>query len=79
MAKRKVTPAEMAGRKLNALIAASQIKAADNDEVLCTIIGCSADTLRNRRKDPGGYTFTQIYRIARHYGWTAEQLAEVTA
>lgn len=79
MAKRKVTHAEMAGRRLNALISASQIKAADDDEKLCTIIGCSAGTLRNRRKDPGGYTFTQIFRLAEHYGWTAEQLAEVTA
>lgn len=72
----KLTPTERQNRLLVGRIRMDQTMKNESWNETARVMGVCPNTVRNRFDDPGSFNFDELRRLAKHYGWNREILAE---
>lgn len=75
--KKTVSEEEVLSRTLLGQIEKNLTIAGETNADLALTIGTSQRTVCERRKKPGAFTMTELRRMCKHFGWTAEILCEL--
>lgn len=78
MPRKKLSETDIANRLLLGEISKGRFVLGESHAAMCAAVGMNQSTVSGpRRRDPGTYRLCELRRLAKHYGWTAQTVAQI--